>query len=381
MLTPFDNSLTALPTYSTQPQVAPGAMTFEQLLLYLQSLMAQSAVPGMSGGDGGGGGLMALAPASFGNTGASPMTTPGLADFLGSRGATGSPYTPVTNTSYSPNPHSYNPSTTNTAQPPVSGTLPSLSNTGQGRIAVANEILGLHESGRIDLMDHQVKGVRDQASSLHTIQQAASGASSLTSDYGHAHGSPTNLDARMLAGMRALGEKYSFGVSSITGGEHSGNSRHYDGLAFDVHSINGQPVSASHPDYQAFMADARALGATEVLGPGSAGHSGHVHLAWSREGAQNQAYTQAEIDEHQANLDRAQAALENAETPEQVADATEALTDAKEGVERARETDSKDEKAESSSPQSDKGSTDRADKGKSGDSKSDSGGGGGTSKT
>ena len=82
MLTPFDNSLTTLPTYSPQSQVAPGAMTFEQLLLYLQSLMAQSALPGAGGGGGSGGGMMALAPANFGNTTVPSMRQPGLADFL-----------------------------------------------------------------------------------------------------------------------------------------------------------------------------------------------------------------------------------------------------------------------------------------------------------
>lgn len=357
MLTPFDTSMTAMPTYFPQAQMNQGGMSYQELLLYLQSLLAQPGFPGMTDQAGGSGGMQALAPADFGNSGSGNYAAASPGSFLGSgnlsnavgNGYTGASYPSASPAAYSPTNDFSNSLSTPSVQstPSVTGTLPSLSHNGQGRIAVANEILGLHESGRISLMGRQVSGVRDQASSLHTIQQAATGTSSLTSNYGHAHGRATNLDARMLDGMRSLADKYSFSVSSIAGGKHSDNSRHYAGLAFDVNSINGQKVNSSHPDYKAFMADARKLGATEVLGPGTAGHSGHVHVAWSRQGAQNHAYTEAELAEHQENLAEAKAELEKAETPEQLASATDAVEKAQEGVDKAQGAvqDSKEQNA------------------------------------
>ncbi|HEV7405130.1 MAG TPA: hypothetical protein VGO11_19455 [Chthoniobacteraceae bacterium] len=91
---------------------------------------------------------------------------------------------------------------------------------------------------------------------------------------------PLSLD--MLRGMLELAKTYSFHVSEIAGGEHSKHSRHYAGIAFDVDTINGKPVSAHHKQVLAFEKKCRALGATEVLGPGYPGHSGHVHCGWPR---------------------------------------------------------------------------------------------------
>lgn len=168
---------------------------------------------------------------------------------------------------------------------------------GSGRVSLANEIMALHKSGRINLRGNQVSGVSDSASSLHTILQAAQGRASHTSGYGHAGGRATHLDGRMLEGMRSLAEKYTFSVSSITGGKHGKHSRHYAGHAFDVSSINGRRVNSSHPDVKNFMRDAKKLGATEVLGPGARGHSGHVHLGWSRSSDETRAYSQSELQE------------------------------------------------------------------------------------
>jgi len=75
---------------------------------------------------------------------------------------------------------------------------------------------------------------------------------------------------------------YSFRITEFAGGSHSSRSRHYAGIAFDIDTLNGRPVSAGHPDYRRFMRRCRELGATEVLGPGSRGHSTHLHVAWPR---------------------------------------------------------------------------------------------------
>jgi hypothetical protein len=79
-----------------------------------------------------------------------------------------------------------------------------------------------------------------------------------------------------------LATEYSFSVSELAGASHSRNSRHYAGIAADFNILNGQHVRVSHPDVAAFRARCRSLGATEILGPGQAGHSTHVHAAWPR---------------------------------------------------------------------------------------------------
>ena len=90
------------------------------------------------------------------------------------------------------------------------------------------------------------------------------------------------LSSNMLSGLLGLAERYSFAVSELCGGSHNPNSKHYAGLAFDINEINGKPVSAGHPDLEAFKALCRKLGATEVLGPGQPHHATHVHAGWPR---------------------------------------------------------------------------------------------------
>ena len=91
------------------------------------------------------------------------------------------------------------------------------------------------------------------------------------------------LDERMLEGMLALSRKYTFTVTEIAGGSHSSNSLHYAGVAFDVGTINGQPVHRGHPYVADFMAGCRRKGAIEVLGPtNDPDHRTHVHCAWPR---------------------------------------------------------------------------------------------------
>ena len=95
-------------------------------------------------------------------------------------------------------------------------------------------------------------------------------------------GGTVSLDIRMLAGVVALARQYTFAVSEFCGGSHSPTSRHYAGVTADFNIINGHHVSPGHHDVPAFMARCRALGATEVLGPGFPGHDNHVHAAWPR---------------------------------------------------------------------------------------------------
>lgn len=141
----------------------------------------------------------------------------------------------------------------------------------------------LSKSPNITWLPRQVSGRVDGATALDNIQQAAAGHAVKLSYYGKAPGGYVRLDPRMLRAMKTLvDEGYSFRVTSVAGGSHSYNSRHYDGLAFDVDMINGVKVQYGSAYYHQFMARCRELGADETFGPGSRGHSGHVHLAWPR---------------------------------------------------------------------------------------------------
>lgn len=139
-----------------------------------------------------------------------------------------------------------------------------------------------HHAGSIDLYNVQVSGRNDGADSRSNINASANNQLARQSCYGNAPCGRTRLDARMLQAMVILRQVYgySFRVTSIAGGSHSRRSRHYRGVAFDVDIINGRSVRGNTTLARQFMRACRDLGATEVLGPGNRGHSGHVHCAW-----------------------------------------------------------------------------------------------------
>jgi RHS repeat-associated protein len=122
----------------------------------------------------------------------------------------------------------------------------------------------------------------DLANADDNIRDAAAGRQAHTSVYGDAQGRLVTLDIRLLRMLDRLSQQYTFEVSEITGGDHSTNSRHYAGIAIDIVRINGVPVNSKNPHYRAFMQKARALGATEVLGPGNKYHGTHIHLGLPR---------------------------------------------------------------------------------------------------
>ncbi len=136
---------------------------------------------------------------------------------------------------------------------------------------------------RINLADYHVSGRHDRATALHNVEQATDGGPSRRSTYQKAPGGKVLIDTRVLRALEKLADSgYSMRISELAGGSHSSRSRHYAGIAFDVDQINGVKVNYSNPYYKAFMKKCRRMGATEVLGPGDSGHSGHVHAAWPR---------------------------------------------------------------------------------------------------
>jgi hypothetical protein len=136
--------------------------------------------------------------------------------------------------------------------------------------------------GQIDLLPVQVSGRNDGADARANIADTALGRSSKRSSYGNAPGGRVSLTFSLLEGLKSLSDDFSFRVTAMAGGSHSSRSRHYLGVALDVDTIDGSRVNKDHPRFREFMTKARALGATEVLGPGSRGHDTHLHIAWPR---------------------------------------------------------------------------------------------------
>lgn len=145
------------------------------------------------------------------------------------------------------------------------------------RAQLAERILA---SPSITLATGHISGVTDLANARQNIEDTAAGLDARRSSYGTAPGGTVVLDRRLLAALLDLAATYTFSVVELCGGSHNANSRHYAGVAVDVGKINGRTVGAGHPDVRAFMQRCRALGATEVLGPGNAHHDHHVHAAW-----------------------------------------------------------------------------------------------------
>jgi hypothetical protein len=126
-------------------------------------------------------------------------------------------------------------------------------------------------------------GVDPESTAWQNIVDAANGLPARTSAYSDVGVTYVYLDMRMLRGMLWMNALfgYNFYVTEIAGGDHSANSLHYAGKAFDIGIINGVPVTASNQYYRAFMDACLLLQASQVLGPGNPGHDTHVHCAWS----------------------------------------------------------------------------------------------------
>ncbi|MFJ1676985.1 peptidoglycan-binding protein [Streptomyces sp. NPDC088251] len=151
---------------------------------------------------------------------------------------------------------------------------------GTDRAALAKQILARKQ---ITLATVHPGGKHAGSTARQNIVDTANGKGALTSPWGDRPNRRVALDPRTLNGLLKLSTQYGFrlSVSEIVGGDHSGNSRHYAGIAFDITYINGRHVGSGAP-HQQLMAACKKLGAPEVLGPGSAGHSRHVHCGWSR---------------------------------------------------------------------------------------------------
>ena len=152
---------------------------------------------------------------------------------------------------------------------------------GQGNPAIIAALaLQVLLNAKIQLSRAHVSRVHDQATARSNTVHQMFELAAKRSHYENAPGGSVHLDVRMLRALQELSRYYSFSVAEIAGGSHSRSSIHYRGAAFDVNVINGVRVSAQHQDCARFMADARQLGANEVIGPPQRGHDTHVHVGW-----------------------------------------------------------------------------------------------------
>lgn len=148
------------------------------------------------------------------------------------------------------------------------------------RMRLAQALL---RTSRVDTLNYHVSGNRDEATARANLIQTARGVRAKRSYYGNGPGGTTRLDLRMLRALYILAsEGYRFRITELAGGSHSSRSRHYDGVAFDIDHLNGHKVKPGHPTYRRFLKRCRELGATEIFGPGTRGHSSHLHVAWPR---------------------------------------------------------------------------------------------------
>ncbi len=141
------------------------------------------------------------------------------------------------------------------------------------------------QDGKIDLLPIQVSGRNDGADARSNIVDTAIGRQAKRSSYENAPGGRVSLSMPLLEGLKTLSDAFSFRITALAGGSHSERSRHYLGVGLDIDTLDGVPLTAQHPKFREFMQMARDLGATEVLGPGSRGHDGHIHAAWPRDAA------------------------------------------------------------------------------------------------
>lgn len=151
-----------------------------------------------------------------------------------------------------------------------------------GLVSRSLQAYGIQTNPNITLASAHSSGNVDDANADENIQDVIEGNDADRSSYGNAPGGTVRLSDEVLDALDALARTYTYRVSEITGGEHSAGSRHYAGVAIDFDLIDGRVANASNPSQLAFRADCTALGATEVIGPPSAGHATHVHAAWPR---------------------------------------------------------------------------------------------------
>ncbi|MFJ8166634.1 peptidoglycan-binding protein [Streptomyces sp. NPDC096136] len=157
---------------------------------------------------------------------------------------------------------------------------------GGDRAALAQQIMNRHGITPLDAHSKPIGGPHLDSTALSNIRDTGDGKSALTSSYGDAHGERVELNERMLRGLLQLNANHGFSlnITEVAGGDHSRDSLHYKGVAFDTSEINGVHVALKGKGRELAERLESAcyfLGASQVLGPGYPEHDTHVHCAWN----------------------------------------------------------------------------------------------------
>ncbi|MFB9079035.1 hypothetical protein ACFFLS_09945 [Flavobacterium procerum] len=107
-----------------------------------------------------------------------------------------------------------------------------------------NQVLAekILKGGRVTFANAHSSGVIDQAMAIDNITDTSIGKNAKQSNYGTALGGEVEVLSELLYIMYQLSKDYTFKVSEISGADHSRNSSHYFGKAFDVSEINGLDI-------------------------------------------------------------------------------------------------------------------------------------------
>lgn len=138
---------------------------------------------------------------------------------------------------------------------------------GGGSDAVANPTDGTI-SGDVPELAQQIlqdKNISAEGNPKSSLQAAAAGKCSPSPQTGGC----VMLDKRLLTALLEVAQKRPLVITSLTTGDHTGCSNHYEGRAADLGSTD-----------RSILDDFQKLGATELLGPGDEGHSDHLHVGW-----------------------------------------------------------------------------------------------------
>lgn len=161
-------------------------------------------------------------------------------------------------------------------QDQTSSNLPPSANS----VTMANQIVA---TGARFATSH-VSRVNDQATALQNMNDTRAGKPAARSSYGNAPGGTIPLNEKMLAGLYTVATRYNISVSEIAGGEHSANSKHYAGKAFDINhaNIKGSPLihltaAAPRSVIDGIMNACREAGGRAIDETRTANH---VHCQW-----------------------------------------------------------------------------------------------------
>lgn len=107
-----------------------------------------------------------------------------------------------------------------------------------------NQVLAekIIKGGRVTFGDSHVSNKMDKAMAQDNITDTSLGKNAKRSNYKRAPGGEIEILSELLYIMYQLSKDYRFKVSEISGADHSRNSRHYFGKAFDVSEINGLDI-------------------------------------------------------------------------------------------------------------------------------------------